>query len=572
MLKKFPKKDRKWLHILLLLGWLVIAVGLRFAHLEEKSLSSIEVSTLGFSLGHGFQEVPLDRVISLDTLLSPLQSFPITSSREVVDRLMSESNHPPLYFLLTHWWLNFLGIKGESALVWEGRSLSAIFGAASIPAMFGLGWLAFRSLLVGQIAAALMAVSPYGIYLAQEARHYTLTIFWIIASLSCLLVAIRSIERRIHLPISIVLVWIVVNSLGIVTHYFFALALCAEGCVISAFWLRDFYSNKSFPSGYWWRIYAVIAGTAIGCLVWFPVVASASDHNELTDWIATDFDLDEIWQPIPRLLGWWITMVFLLPVEGTNLPVTLLSGLVLLTVLLWVFPALIRGWRIQMASLSSRLSMQVLGGFLVGAIAIFLIVIYGSGKDLSLAARYHFVYFPALIVLLGAALAICWQESNGRNWQARGKKVVVAILVMGLLGGLTVISNYGYQKSQRADLLADYIQARSQMPVSIAMTYETHAELRKLISLGMEFERSQDKGIQPQFLLVRQKKDSSPTLPSSLATALEQISQPLDLWAVDLKIDSRELEALNCDREQASHPDISGYKYQLYHCRQKTIT
>lgn len=571
MLKKFPKKKRKWLHILLLFGWLAIGVGLRFDNLWEKSLSSIEVSTLGFSLGHGFQQVPLDRVISLDTLLFPLQNFPITSSREVVDRLTSESNHPPLYFLLTHWWLNLLGLQGESALIWEGRSLSAIFGAASIPAMFGLGWLAFRSLLVGQMAAALMAVSPYGIYLAQEARHYTLTILWIIASLSCLLVAIRCIERRTHLPISIVFVWIVVNSLGIATHYFFALALCAEGCVISAFWLKDFYSSKRFPSGYWWRIYAAIVGTAIGCLVWLPVVASASHHNELTDWIATDFDLDEIWQPIPRLLVWWITMVFLLPVEGTNLPVTVLSGLVLLTVLVWVLPALIRGWRVQMASLSSRLSMQILGGFLVGAIAIFLVVIYGLGKDLSLAARYHFVYFPALIVLLGAVLAICWQESNGKNWQARGTKVVVTILVMGLFGALTVSSNYGYQKSQRADLLTDYIQARSQMPVLIAMTYETHAELRKLISLGMEFERSPNQSIQPQFLLVRQQQDSSP-IPPSLTTALEQISQPLALWTVDLNIDSHQLATLNCEPEQASHPDISGYKYQLYHCRRKTIT
>lgn len=572
MLKKFPNKERKWLHLLLLFGWLAIGIGLRFDNLWEKSLSSIEVSTLGFSLGHGFQAIPLNRVIDLETLLSPLQSFPITSAREVVTRLMSESNHPPLYFLLTHWWLNLLGLQGESALVWEGRSLSAIFGAASIPAMFGFGWLAFRYLLVGQIAAALMAVSPYGIYLAQEARHYTLTILWIIASLSCLLVAIRCIERRMHLPIPIVCIWIVINILGIATHYFFALALGAEVCVISAFWLRDFYSSKRFSNRYWWRIYAVIAGTFIGCLVWFPVVADASHQNELTDWLATDFDLDEIWQPIPRFLGWWITMVFLLPVEGTNLPVTLLSGLVLLTVLLWVLPALIRGWRVQMETLPSRLGMQVLGGFLIGALAIFLVVIYALGKDLSLAARYHFVYFPALVLLVATALAICWQEANESNWQARGKKVVVAILLMGFCGGLTVISNYGYQKSQRADLLADYIQARSQMPVLIAMTYETHAELRKLISVGMEFERSPDEGIEPKFLLVKTKEDISQTLPSSLTTALEQNSQPLDLWAVDLDIDSERLEVLNCEREKTSHPDISGYEYQLYHCRRKTIT
>jgi len=50
------------------------------------------------------------------------------------------------------------------------RSLSAILGAASIPAIFGMGWLVF-ALGSWSIAAAMMAVSPYGIYLAQEARY-----------------------------------------------------------------------------------------------------------------------------------------------------------------------------------------------------------------------------------------------------------------------------------------------------------------------------------------------------------------------------------------------------------------
>jgi len=570
--------QKNWIHLLLLLGWLAIGIGLRFTNLEEKSLSSIEVSTLGFSLGHGFLGVPLDRAIALDTLLSPLQNESIASSSDVIHRLLSESNHPPLYFLLTHWWLKWLGVKGL-AVIWVGRSLSAILGAASIPAIFGLGWLAFRSSIVGQIAAALMAVSPFGIYLAQEARHYTLTILWIIASLNCLIVATRCIDRRTRLPIWIAFAWIIINGLGVATHYFFTLALCAEGVVMGAFWLRDFRTRNSFPDGYWWRIYAVMAGTLIGCLVWLPVVTNSS-QSELTDWIATSYDIDRIWQPLPLLLGWWIAMVYLLPIEGTQLPVTILSGLVLAIVFFWSLPALIRGWRAYSTQISaSRPPMQVLGGFFVTVIALFLVIIYGLGKNLSLAPRYHFVYFPAPIVLLGAALAVCWQDLDRQKeeieksprtvtplwFRARGKKVVVTILLMGLFGALTVVFNYGYQKSQRADLLASHIQATSKAPILIAMTYDTHAELRAAIALGMEFKRFDERGTQPKFILVQRKKGSIASS-SSLTTTLAQLPRPLNLWAVNLKTGDRDLEALNCTQGKAAKPKISGYRYRLYRC------
>ena len=82
------------------------------------------------------------------------------------------------------------------ASVWAARALPVILGAASIPALYTLSWFAFRSRLVGQVSAAMMAVSPYGIFLAQEARHYTLAILWVIASLSCLASAIRYIQAQ----------------------------------------------------------------------------------------------------------------------------------------------------------------------------------------------------------------------------------------------------------------------------------------------------------------------------------------------------------------------------------------
>ncbi|MFQ6100879.1 MAG: glycosyltransferase family 39 protein [Anaerolineae bacterium] len=76
--------------------------------------------------------------------------------------------HPPLYYLLLHFWLALFG-DGEVAV----RALSALLGTLTIPALYLLG----RRLAdekVGLLAALLLAVSPFHVRFAQETRMYTL--------------------------------------------------------------------------------------------------------------------------------------------------------------------------------------------------------------------------------------------------------------------------------------------------------------------------------------------------------------------------------------------------------------
>ena len=200
---EFKTQNSKLKTLLLLLVWIVIGTGLRLTQLAAKPPWTDEFSTLVFSLGNSFRVVPLSEAISQDVLLQPLQPNPNAGITQVVQHLLTESNHPPLYFMLAHWWMQLwppdsLGL----ASLWAARSLSALLGALSIPAIYGVGWLAFRSRLVSQLAAAIMAVSPYAIFLAQEARHYTLAILWVIASLSCLVIATRHIQQRTSLSAS----------------------------------------------------------------------------------------------------------------------------------------------------------------------------------------------------------------------------------------------------------------------------------------------------------------------------------------------------------------------------------
>ncbi|NEO53475.1 MAG: hypothetical protein F6K54_10500 [Okeania sp. SIO3B5] len=579
-------KINKFNYFLLSISILIGTI-LRYNFWADKPADSIEISTLGYSLGNNFLDIPLDKVITWQQLLSPLRFDATIPYSDVIHNLMTESTHPPLYFLLTHFWLKIFTADGEIVSLAVGRSLSALFGVLAIPAIFALGCFAFRSQIVGQIAAALMALSPYGIYVAQEARHYTLTILWIIISLAFLIQAIRCIQQQKKLPLWLGFFWIIINSLGIATHYFFALTLAAEGLVMSWFLLRDI---KQFSQRYWCHIYIVGLGSLVGCLVWLPAVTGISG-NDLTSWIDTSYDLDDIWQPILRLFVWGITMIFMLPVEGTSTFISILSGVTMLLVLVWVFPSLWQGWEVAIASPLAGLSLQILGAFLGFAILLFLFVIYGLGKDISLVARYGFVYFPVVLLLLGSSMTNCWQnnieEKKTRSklfenipnfFRATGKKVVVIILIMGLFGALSVVTNYAYQKSRRADLLAQVIQTKSQAPILIAMSYKTHSEIRALMAIGLYFQRLEKKTNLPtetlEFVLAKKQENSALLPDSTIAQILTEKTRPLDLWAVNLEVNKNDLEKFNCWENpgknirngQDAHSTVN-YSYELYNCR-----
>ncbi|OKH22296.1 glycosyltransferase [Chroogloeocystis siderophila 5.2 s.c.1] len=551
------KLKTEYQDILLLLGWTAIAVGLRLTLLASKPPWTDEFSTLVFSLGNSFLGVPLNQVIALDTLLQPLQRNPNHGVVQVVQNLITESNHPPLYFVLAHLWMNFwLPQSTDLVSVWVARSLPALLGAVSIPAIYGLSWLSFRSRLVSQLAAAMMAVSPYGIFLAQEARHYTLAILWVIASLSCLAIAIRRLEYRQLIPLWLVIVWVAANFLGMATHYFFVLTLCAEAIVLSVLWWRQHRRTRfrlMWSADPWWQILLVAVGTFLGGLVWLPVFFQNNYGSDLTDWIQNGSNgLLVLLNPIFQALAAWLTMISLLPVEARQLPIVIASGFVMLIFFLWALPWLYRGIKVKLTQSKTRLMTRVFVGIVCSAIALFFFFTYVFGIDLTRGARYNFVYFPAVMVLLGASLAVCWRTPD-----QQGKRAVALIWLMGLLSAITVVCNLGYQKYYRPDLMLEIMQNASRSPILIATTHKTHVQIGEMMGLGREFKLA---GIDtPQFLLARET--SAPT--TTLQQAVNNFPRPLDLWLINfhapLAVDSCTFDAL-------SSPPVNGYNYQLYRC------
>lgn len=90
---------------------------------------------------------------------------------EMLHWLVKIDQHPPLYYLLLHYWIAFNGDDPYAV-----RLFSVLFGIATIPIIYLIGK-RIAGAVVGLAAAVFLALSLFNIYFAQEARMYTLLTF-----------------------------------------------------------------------------------------------------------------------------------------------------------------------------------------------------------------------------------------------------------------------------------------------------------------------------------------------------------------------------------------------------------
>lgn len=558
----------RWFHPFLLLIWTGLGTVLRCTELTAKPLWTDEFATIVFSLGHSFRSIPLNQVISTATLLQPLQIGTIGSSRDVIHYLMTQSTHPPLYFLLANSWMRLFPTAASGLVsVWAVRSLPVLLGVLAIPAMFGVGWLATRSRWVGHLAAALMAVSPFGVALAQEARHYTLAVLWVIASLACLTIALRHLHQRSALPFWWLLLWIGANGLGMATHYFFALTLLAEGLALMGFWLLEVRTNSQNPV--WRGIFLAAIGTAASSLVWLPAWHS-SYSNELTQWIYGSDTTGLTWlNPLLYTLASVVSMLILLPIQDVPQSVLWSSSVILLMVSIWLGRWVWQGLKAQFSLPDRRFIIAGLGGMVASTIAILLLLDYGLGTNLTQGFRYNFVYFPAILVLV--AIAIVPQnlpELKPQTLKLKPRQTAF-ILLLGILGSLTVTFNFGYQKVHRPDIVVQRIQRHSQAPVLVAIAHHTHGQTGRLMGLAWKLKET---NLMTNFYLDHQTCDvqerricDRPT--AALKQTIAALSHPTDLWLINFQaqVNLRD-QGCKFDRKLRTRR-VDGYKYQHYFCQ-----
>jgi len=172
----------------------------------------------------------------------------------------SESN-PPLYYVLAWGWAKLFG-TGEIGL----RSLSALFGAATVPVAYLIG----RELVgnrAGLFAAAIAAVNPMLIWYSQEARSYALLVFF---GALALFFFVRALRTRRGRDLAL---WALASALALLSHYFAVFAVAIE-----AVWLLVALRSR-------WRLVlpAVGAVVAVG-LALLPLISAQVNPTHI-GWI-----------------------------------------------------------------------------------------------------------------------------------------------------------------------------------------------------------------------------------------------------------------------------------------------
>ncbi|MFO5494734.1 MAG: glycosyltransferase family 39 protein, partial [Cuspidothrix sp.] len=120
---------------------------------------------------------------------------------------LEEPQITPLYFVILRLWTELFG--SSVALT---RSLSAVISLLTLPCIYWLCQELFESPLVGWMSVVLVAVSPYHVLFAQDARMYSLWTVTTLLSSASLLRAMRIKTRTGWAIYTVTLV------LGLYTH------------------------------------------------------------------------------------------------------------------------------------------------------------------------------------------------------------------------------------------------------------------------------------------------------------------------------------------------------------------
>lgn len=455
-----------------LTGILLLGAILRFAHLTLKPLWLDEVITALFSLGQGYEPVPQGTILPLAFLDRLFTLQPATTCAQVVDLVTVQSVHPPLFFCGMHLWLKAVAPL-DLPLIWSLRALPAVFGVAAIAAVYALNRVAF-SPEAGLMAAALMAVSPFAVYLSQEARHYTLPMLLLTLALLGLVHIQRDLQRQ-RQRLWLWLGWLGINSLGFYVHYFFLLAVIAQGISLWGWMLKQ----RSRLQPRQWMIAALaIAALGLSYLPWLPTLLAHMARPE-TDWLALPASgWLRYLAPLFQTLAGWVVMVVALPTENQPLWIAIPMGLLMFGFLGWLSWLSYRGAQSLGRNPQTQSATGILLGFLLCVLLEFLAIVYGLGKDITIAPRYNFVYYPAVCALLGASL-VNLPGRLPKGW----RHLQQLVLLFGACSCVLVITNLAFLKPFMPERVAQDLLQASSGPLTVLMATENTQDIALGLSL-----------------------------------------------------------------------------------------
>ncbi len=432
----------------LIIVLLVLGVFFRFANLERKvywrdeALTSLQIS--GYTQSEFVQQVFDGHVIGIEDLQKYQRPNPEKSLIDTIKSLAIETpEHPPLYYVLIRLWGEYFGNSVATL-----RSFSAFISLLVFPSTYWLCRELFKSSLVGWVAIALIAVSPFHVLYAQEAREYSLWTVTILLSSAALLQAIR-LKTRFYWAI-----YSATLTLAIYCHPFSALVAIGHGIYVVA--TEGFRLSKTFR--------AYLAASLAALLSFLPWILIVITHlRQIQTSMAWALEKSSLLD----LVGAWFTGIMCVLFNFGLGSVGSFRFYLLILILLMIV-----SYPIYFLCRQAPKQIWLFVLTLMGVTSLALILpdlIFGGAR--SFAFRYFIPFYLGIelaIAYLFSTKIISANMSQRRIWQT-----LLAVLISVGVASCAISSpkNIGLSKAIRFDMQLPQIINNASRPLLIGSNY-----------------------------------------------------------------------------------------------------
>lgn len=194
----------------------------------------------------------------------------------------AQNVHLPLHNLLLHYWITLFGASESSV-----RMLAVIPGILVLPYIYLLAYEVTHSRKNALLAYTFACLSPFWVWYSREIRMYTLLILFVTISYYLFLRFISTSKLKY------LVLYTIINIIGVYTHYFFNLALLVEGSFLLLalynYWIigdKHFKFNLSFKLFMSWLVTFTFLG------FWIIYYLRNNQGGELAPNLATPSKFD----------------------------------------------------------------------------------------------------------------------------------------------------------------------------------------------------------------------------------------------------------------------------------------
>ncbi|MGK7938550.1 MAG: glycosyltransferase family 39 protein [Crocosphaera sp.] len=436
---------------------LVMGIYFRFSNLgakvywNDEALTSLAIS--GYTSEEVFNGIH-QKVTTPDEILKYYSVGSDKTFGDMISYLYKKDVHPPFYFILARFWSQVFGSSPEAI-----RSLSAVIGLMVFPCIYFLCQELFNTPAVGWMAMGIIAVSPFHVIYAQEARMYSLWMVEILLSSALLLRAIRLNNRNSWLFYGLSL------TISLYTYLVNIFIAIAQG--IYMLLIEGFRLSKRFLS--------YLITSLIATLIFIPwlllILSNASSFKSASNWVNSSYGFNLYISMFTQnfvsvFMDFWYFRLWYPESNFPHIPWARFLIPFTLSIVGYSFYFLVRqtSWRVW--SFILLLCFVNIGTTILPDII--------SGGIRGIVPRYLIPLFIGVEISVAYLLAIKSHEISNKTWLSKLWRLITVILITGgvvscLLNSPAPGSLHKRTSGEQIPPIANYINQEN-TPILVVVT------------------------------------------------------------------------------------------------------